>query len=368
MPVTSVSGGSESTVRTVLFSGFRDAGDEYEPKWVLKTPIKHPPGNVGYITLDELHYRTPSVLGDHNQNGVITQDYGGGNPQNVQAGVFDIMDQYKYSDLTNSATLYFFLTQLAAAIGCGIGVYSSILNNYVRTTIANNTPNAPGNVVNTQCAWPLEIDITSNATAIANNAYPTTNPNYLGTDTFFNHAVSGNEIRLRLYRTNTNIRMTGNLLKMFKVSPYSSITLIGANATVDCVLANHGVNILKVHSNIGRSIMTSTASQPGLSQSNTLWVVNATSESNTLAWYTSQGIMNACPYITSTIDEINVYFTDEWNTKLTEMNNFTLMLSFDYKEKESTKSVNSLKRSRVSRPVTAMAETLRNIPYNRINA
>jgi hypothetical protein len=330
-----------------LYSGLRDAGEEYEPRWEMKTPIRHPPGNVGFVTVDEIHYVVPSVLDTHNQNG----SYVSNNAQRI-ANIVLVMIRFAKTSLTDSRNLYMFLTQLSTAMNASIGVWSSFCNGWVSTAGAG------------VLSWPMEIDISGNNALVALNLLPV-NTGTTGSDKFFNMAVAEDCIKVRITPT-YNTEMTGLFVKMFNLNPEKTYT-VNAGASIDVTLAINGVQMLKLHSNIGRSTMNSTFNQVGLTQSNVLWVVNASENANSNSWYYNNGLGASSPFILSSIDEIQLYFTDEWNTKIVTMTDWTVILSFDFKDKEQQKSTSSLKRGRMSKQISNVAETLKNVPYNAVH-
>ena len=407
MPVTGVTGSSESTVRTVLFSGLRDSGDEFDPRWELKVPIKHPPGNVGFVTLEELHYSVPSVMDIHNQFGTFQINFGNVFEDRT-ARLFQIYNIYKNADLTSSITIYNLLHDLQRAFNRrdhtdeivrqvavpdpnnpGNDIDVDAQDEYGRP-IYDKDPNIVGNIQwenyvglyspfhrdyimysNTvgpaRLRWPNPLGFSTYdgyLTELTNNTFAQQNDS---ADAFIKACRDSYTIKIKVeFAPTASVIMSGNLVKFFNLSPKETYTF-DEDTGMHCSLATRGVNMLKVHCNIGRSVMASSLTNIGLAPSNVLWVINATEDQNQLAWYYNNGLGATLPFVTSSVDEINIYFTDEWNTKLQTITNFTALLGFDYKEKETPKPTSSLKRARVAKPsVESTAQQFKNIPYSAI--
>jgi len=340
---------------------------------MLKNPIRVNPGSVGFLTLEALNFRVPSVLDSYNQSGIITV-----NAISKLNNFVSMMNRYKKCDFTSPLMVYHFLTSLKRILNLeSVSIFCPVLNRF----IVYGTPNV---------FWPEERDMTYNENYLSNACYGGTEDNasqYLteeqatngnafnqpsfaqssGTDLWFNKC-NFDQLRISIVPTE-DIVFSGKLAKVFKLNPNKTTTWLAATAyTVE--IANHGVSMLSVRCNVGRSQMSSVYNQ-GVVPSNVLTVVPCEKEQNVLMYYQNQGIGMRLPYNSTSIDELQLYFTDEWGDKITVNENehmsFTAVLAFDIMLKEQKPAVKSLKRARETPEVTKMANTLKNVPYNRLS-
>ena len=151
--------------------------------------------------------------------------------------------------------------------------------------------------------------------------------------------------------------MAGKWLKLFGLDPgmndvtttnqYISCTTAAATPTL--TLQVHGYDNINIHSAIAKSVY---ASNSGLNQNyvtstNILWSIQIVSEPFERTYFTNMNTAGKVSYFMPIMEEIEVYFTDDWGDMITDVFDWQMMLTFDFVLPDPFPEPDTIKRARL---------------------
>ena len=134
--------------------------------------------------------------------------------------------------------------------------------------------------------------------------------------------------------------MAGKWLKLFGLDPAKNsvdttdkyIACTTAVATPSLTLQIHGYDNINIHSASAKSVY---ASNSGMKQNyvistNILWSIQVVSEPFERTYFTNINTAGKVSYFMPTMEDIEVYFTDDWGDVITDVFDWQIMLTFDF--------------------------------------
>jgi hypothetical protein len=151
-------------------------------------------------------------------------------------------------------------------------------------------------------------------------------------------------------------RLAGKWLKLFGFNPfqYTNVDVDGkylvcsATEPLTCRLQNEGYNMLYLHSNFGKSVSAASSALDNnyIVPTNILWPIQIVSNPGQKTYFVNYNTAGKVSYFMPVMEEIEVYFTDEWGDRLTDYIDFQLVLTFDFAPPEPLPEPNTIKRAR----------------------
>lgn len=151
-------------------------------------------------------------------------------------------------------------------------------------------------------------------------------------------------------------RLAGKWLKLFGINPFQytdvntdgKYLLVSETNPLICKLQNEGYNMLYLHSNFGKSVSaaSSTLDNNYIVPTNILWPIQIVSNPSQKTYFVNYNTAGKVSYFMPIMEEIEVYFTDEWGDRLTDYIDFQLVLTFDFAPPEPLPEPNTIKRAR----------------------
>ena len=180
----------------------------------------------------------------------------------------------------------------------------------------------------------------------------------LGQYTFTLSAVAQADYTVALVNYTSEFRMAGKWLKLFGLDPgmndatvtnqYISFKL-NTPTTSPLTLQVHGYDNINIHSAIAKSVY---ASNSGLNQNyvtstNILWSIQIVSEPFERTYFTNMNTAGKVSYFMPIMEEIEVYFTDDWGDMITDVFDWQIMLTFDFVLPDPFPEPDTIKRARL---------------------
>ena len=316
-----VQNSSEHTKKVVLNSDLRSTGSQKShAKYNLITPVVTPPEQVSLASVESCMIKAPSLFSDHiilnTKNTFIIE-----NVDKYRTDIAPVLSIFNNSDMTINDNIVTFFELFVLAVnnqGFMITIEGdiSILNNAYMKDQYSIGINADGNLV------------------------------YLYNTTTRTHEQFRAEIlekfklmesiKFTIHNTSaTPLIMDGPWLKIINL--YNGGTepiTVDNNSTKECELQNEGYPYINIHTNFGRSVMTGSGDNNGIVPTDMLWSVPIMVPPRNVTFYTNNSTSGKIVYHFPVLDEILVYFTDQWNEVIYDIPNYVLVITFDFSEKE----------------------------------
>ena len=165
---------------------------------------------------------------------------------------------------------------------------------------------------------------------------------------YYKSIDSSSKVRLRIYAENGAITMSGTWVKIFNLIPSTDITYTIENGGyLDVTLMTEGLTVLNVHANFGKSQLISKYNSAGFMASDILCSVPVNMGQNEIEQFSNRGVGGEVPYLNNSLSEIELYFSDEWYTILTDLEPWNMTLSFTHQDKKQPAPKNTTKRARM---------------------
>ena len=158
------------------------------------------------------------------------------------------------------------------------------------------------------------------------------------------------------YEFVSSFRLAGKWLKLFGINPHKYTDIykegkyinISALQPLMCKLQNDGYNMLYLHSNFAKSVSAASTDLDNnyIVPTNILWPIQIVSNPNEKTYFVNYNTAGKVSYFMPIMEEIEVYFTDEWGDRLTDYIDFQLVLTFDFAPPEPLPEPNTIKRAR----------------------
>ena len=151
-------------------------------------------------------------------------------------------------------------------------------------------------------------------------------------------------------------RLAGKWLKLFGFNPFQytdvdesgKYLLCSASEPLTCRLQNEGYNMLYLHSNFGKSVSAASSALDNnyIVPTNILWPIQIVSNPGQKTYFVNYNTAGKVSYFMPIMEEIEIYFTDEWGDRLTDYIDCQLVLTFDFAPPEPLPEPNTIKRAR----------------------
>ena len=106
--------------------------------------------------------------------------------------------------------------------------------------------------------------------------------------------------------------------------------------------------MLYVHSNFGKSVSAASSALDNnyIVPTNILWPIQIVSNPGQKTYFVNYNTAGKVSYFMPIMEEIEIYFTDEWGDRLTDYIDCQLVLTFDFAPAEPLPEPNTIKRAR----------------------
>ena len=113
-------------------------------------------------------------------------------------------------------------------------------------------------------------------------------------------------------------------------------------------LKNDGYDMIHVHANFARSVLgpSTLDDNYAIVPTNILWSIQIISSPGEKTYFINYNTAGKVVYYFPFIEEIEIYFTDEWGDLIHDPISFQMILCFDHTEKEQLPEQPSIKRAR----------------------
>ena len=155
----------------------------------------------------------------------------------------------------------------------------------------------------------------------------------------------------------SEFRMAGKWLKLFGLDPAKNsvdttdmyISCTTAVATPSLTLQVHGYDNINIHSAIAKSVY---ASNSGMKQNyvistNILWSIQVVCEPFERTYFSNMNTAGKVSYFMPIIEDIEIYFTDDWGDIITDVFDWQIMLTFDFVLPDPFPEPDTIKRARM---------------------
>ena len=135
--------------------------------------------------------------------------------------------------------------------------------------------------------------------------------------------------------------MRGPWVRCLNLSPTTLHT-----PPVECTVQIYGIPYINVNASFGRTVLAST-SENKLVNSDILWTIPLSRETPGMyTYYTNYALGGKISYNQSILEQIEIYFTDPQNNSVSGLTDWTLILTFDFVEREERSTAMTSKRAR----------------------
>ena len=158
------------------------------------------------------------------------------------------------------------------------------------------------------------------------------------------------------YPYTTSYRVSGRWLKLFGINPFlydgcvqpKNFITISSTQPLLCNLQNEGYNMLYLHSNFAKSVSAASSALDNnyIVPTNILWPIQIVSNPGQKTYFVNYNTAGKVSYFMPIMEEIEIYFTDEWGDRLTDYIDCQLVLTFDFAPAEPLPEPNTIKRAR----------------------
>lgn len=350
---------SEHTQKIILSSKLKTGGTSDNPKFQLKTPIQSPWNQVSMVCLESVVIQAPSVIRkgllDDTKNrlsvyngGIGPYDYysnaapAGG--YNNSKSMKDVLWRCVDMDMTNTLNVARFLIDMVNSL-----FYLQIL-----------LPSLPGETdvtVISRTAAGLQPTYMVNGGVVAGGGLAAIDPAILSARLALQETISFvlcfNDVNAPPNTSNYSLRLSGPWLKIFNLSPNlvdGYYTLDRFNPTLQVQFRNHGFDMLHMHANFARAVQAASGIKENyaIGPTNILWSIQILSDPGRKTYFTNFNTAGKVVYYMPTLEEIELYFSDEWGDRLDDGVEFQVVLTFDFTQKDPLPEPMNIKRARRS--------------------
>jgi hypothetical protein len=369
---------SENTQKVILSSKLRTGGTAANPKFQLRAPINSPWNQTSLVCLESVIIESPNLFspnllndGDNafdrcDQFGVVEGDYYNyawttaadatistrplkdvlkscigmnmNNNTNVANLLFEIVNSVRIikitffnlpgEDLTKTTILYY------------NGTATSSLITGVRYIVqgVDKTPTSSG------------ATFTSDVVALIKARLD------MQTDCQFSISYIDHFKALASHKDTTGtVKMSGPWLKLLGLNPLlddykteGKYVRLDKNTPLVCTLKVDGYDMIHMHANFARAVLgpAGIADNYCIVPTNILWSIQICSIPGEKTFFTNYNTAGKVVYYMPFIEEIEIYFSDEWGDLITDPIDFQMVLCFDHTEKEQLPEQPSIKRAR----------------------
>ena len=111
---------------------------------------------------------------------------------------------------------------------------------------------------------------------------------------------------------------------------------------------DRGYDMLYVHSNFGKSVSAASSALDNnyITPTNILWPIQIISNPLQKTYFVNYNTAGKVAYFMPVLEEIEIYFTDEWGDRIVDYIDFQMVLTFDFAPPEPLPEPNTIKRAR----------------------
>lgn len=132
---------------------------------------------------------------------------------------------------------------------------------------------------------------------------------------------------------NHTYTLRGPWLMSLGLNPTKTYT-ISSTSPLYCEMQVNGLQFMNLNCGIGRSVMTTQTSDMRLTPSDIIWTIPLPVDPPEQVFYTNFSSGGKVPCNNSVIETLEIYFTDRYNYQIMDLSDWTVILTFDYMEKE----------------------------------
>ena len=179
----------------------------------------------------------------------------------------------------------------------------------------------------------------------------------MGLYTFTLSSVAQADYTAAAINYTSEFRMAGKWLKLFGLDPglndatvtdrYVSFKL--NTPSTPLTLQVHGYDNINIHSAIAKSVY---ASNSGMKQNyvistNILWSIQVVCDPFERTYFSNMNTAGKVSYFMPVVEDIEIYFTDDWGDIITDVFDWQVMLTFDFVLPDPFPEPDTIKRARM---------------------
>ena len=319
-----VQNSNENTTKVILSSSMKTRGTANNPAFDFQTPLVIPQGSVGLVNVEGFFGMTPSLFHsdymNHSSNVFLKSDGTNmwtttmmkstflrcttenmGNPKNIAYFLFDFLATFDDGDLFIEFPVLSYTLDDAGKLTTSPKLYSSETDGYSLSVLSNGSD--------------------SLATRIEKLSQ------YIS-------RLSPVTFKLRLPITHVHsYTLKGAWLQCLGLRPDTTYTFSRMNS-ISFELQTEGVQFINLNCGLGRNVMSTQTNDMRLTGSDILWTIPLPTSPGTRAYYTNFSSGGKIVCTTPVVETLELYFTDKYNFPVLGLADWTVILNFDYMEKE----------------------------------
>ena len=317
---------NENTQKIILSSVMRTRGTANHAQFDFQTPLTIPQGYVCLMNVEGFFGTVPSLFsGDYIDSGLNYFNKGNTNlwTDTIAKGVYTRASKEKMTLPSNQAS--FVLNLL-------ISLEDPALNN--RLPGLGFTDEITGDMILAYDGTKNDgerITITNLAGTLGNEKYAKDDGKKEFLAKYF--AIIASPRFAFVNASEGTYSLRGPWVMSLGLNPLITYT-IAPEGKQQVELQTSGLQFMNLNCGIGRSVMATQTTDMRLSSSDIIWTIPLPADPLEMTYYTnfSSGGKVACT--NSVIETLEIYFTDKYNFNVMGMSDWTVILTFDYMEKE----------------------------------
>ena len=332
-----VVGSSDQTQKVILNSRTRTSGLINNPIFTLFQPITTPYDSIGLVNLEGCIVNAPSLYSP----GVLTNPrnwfYNTATPDvNAYPNLYLMFELFKKINLNNPEMVGMFFTNLAYNIpGCYFTLPYYVNVNGIFNTFYYDATQQAYHVGHTFAAATANPQLTALQLAGILS-------DYLRNLNTYSFSITSRVAGVRY-------GFAGEWVKLFGQTPLykdqGQSYYCDTETSWVVTLNTTGYRYLNLHTNFARAVYTSN-DEGVIAPTDVLWCIPIRSDPGETTYYDNVNTAGKIPYNTNIIETIEVYFTDEWGDWVTDMEEFTITITFDFSPKQQLTQAPTIKQAR----------------------
>ena len=361
---------NEHTTKVVLSSKTATGGTGDNPKFTLRTPISTPDQMISMVCLESVIIEAPSMfctslINDAANEFDITSNSGGLTYDwynSIPAGLVSLVGTTDYmkdiltrcinNDMTNVDNIAKLLYDL--------------VNNLIGVILT--FPNTPGKSTANTLTWtPVNGSTIAHVTLVADGVtYTDLLSGGLQRDPtqgfFATLSLFLRRMTLITFSVKTTLpatlRIAGPWVKIFGLNPlYTRSTTqfytFSDTVPLQLTMQTQGYDMIHMHTNFCRSVNSAAPLGDNyyIVPGNIFWSIQVISDPFRKTYFTNYNTAGKITYYHPILEEIEVYFTDEWGDRIKDPITFQVVMTFDFTVRDPMPQSQTIYRARMSRSV-----------------
>jgi hypothetical protein len=331
---------NDQTTKLILNTQLRTYGTVDHPVWDLQVPLGVPPHHVGLVNVEGFYGFSPnlnaSLLTD--AANVFSFTLGGIPP------VFNYWTNGPGPGLISYQTLFqrWLTVDMSNTLNLAMFLYNFVFNftDLTMTFPGMNPPPSHQNLTPTLAVVGANVTLSN---IPSGGPYTTTTDIITNLASVLSNQGPGNISFILSKNTPANTyAFSGPWLTFLGLSTTTTYTL--ANP-LTCYPAINGHAYINLNANIGRSVLSVNDSKK-LVPSDIVWTIPMPLPPGNQIQYTNFNAGGKISFNAPILENIELYFTDELNQPITGMEDWTVILTFDYLPEEQRPGPTTSKRAR----------------------